>query len=213
MEPKPSLEALLHSGIKGMKWGVRNDTPIKSKGKIRQHLDSLKRERAWGVLIKEMHNMSTSDMKIVKKRIDLENSLKSLSKTRIATAKDKQDYLRRSEMDDHELSRKVTRLQSKANLYKSVMEASKTQREFGQKVVQVGGSLAMKYAVNKKLGPDDFFKAAMNPKEAGKEAKKTAMDLATGKIKSPKLKKAVDRGKQTYEVVKANKATNDKAKS
>lgn len=188
---------LLHAGVKGMRWGVRKDDrgsnhiPHSEKSKIRKHLDSMKRERQWRSVIKELDKMSTRDIQILAKRLGSENSLKSLSKAKVANSKDKDDYLRRHEMDDQELSRKITRLQAKNNLYKAVVEASKEQVELGEKVVNLTGSLGVKYVSNKKLTIKDVYEVAKSHekhKELGKQAKKDA-----GKIFETKLKDVVDK--------------------
>lgn len=161
-------ELLQQSGVKGMKWGIRRDynRPGGADGKpdagdriprgfVGKRLNSLKRERQWKSVLKEMDELSTSDITEVTRRVTLENSLKTLSKSKIGTAKDREDYFRRENMDNEELARKVTRLRAKENLHKAVREASKEQREFGQKVVQVGGSLGVKYALTKSITPKD----------------------------------------------------------
>lgn len=182
-------EFLEHSGVKGMKWGVHRNydrpggadgktdpkgskAPKEERGKIGKRLDSLKRERQWHKTLKDVDKMTTKQIGTVTKRISLENSLKRLSKTKMATKKDKEDYLRRHEMTDQELARKVTRLQAKDSLHKAVKDASKEQRELGIKVAQVGGSIGVKYAITKKVTPKDVFDAVKNPKNAGDQAKK-----------------------------------------
>lgn len=191
-------DVLQHAGIKGMKWGVRRDTdaeggadgktdpkgdksPTKDMGKIGKKLYSMKRERQWNKTLHQVDSMSTKDISIVTKRINMENNLKSLSKTKIATTKDKDDYLRRHEMDNQELSRKVTRLQAKDSLLKAVQSSSKEQREFGLKVVQVGGSLGVKYATTRTITPKDIFDAVKNPKSSADKAKKDVMTKITEK--------------------------------
>lgn len=185
-----SEEVLKHVGIKGMKWGVRRDrnrpggadgkeesTKIKDKrGKLAKTLDSMKRERQWKTVLKDIDKLSTKDITTIAKRVSLENNLKSLSKSKIATKKDKEDYLRRDKMSSDELSRKVIRLRAKENLYKTVRDASKEQREFGQKVVDIGSSLGIKYAVTRtRITPQDIFKAVADPKKASKEAKELGL--------------------------------------
>jgi hypothetical protein len=192
------MEGLEHSGIKGMRWGVRrnlkrpggadgkeeSEKVIDNRSTLRKNLDSMKREREWHKVLKRMDTLTTKDIGIVKKRVDLENSLKSLSRSKVATKKDRNDYLRREHMSDTELSRKVVRLRAKDGLYKSVRDASKEQREIGMKVVQIGGSLGVKYAINRKLGPKDFLDAYKKPKDSASKARKDASNLAIDKVSS-----------------------------
>jgi hypothetical protein len=192
-----------HSGVKGMRWGVRRDynRPGGADGKkdakdkpIRTSLgkkwNSLKRERQWSSILKEMDNLSTKDITEVARRVSLENSLKTLSRSKFATKKDKEDYLRREHMDNQELSRKVTRLRAKESLHNAVRSASKEQREFGQKVVNIGSSLGIRYALNKgNLGLDDVIGAVSNPKGSSDKAKQDAKTELTKRAKEL-LKKA-----------------------
>lgn len=152
-------DVLRHHGIKGQKWGVirnrnrpggadgkeESEKTVDKRGKIRQHLDSLKREREWRNVIKEIDHISTKDINKITKRVGLENSLKKLSKSKIARAKDKHDYLNRHKMSDEELSRKVTRLRAKDTLYNAIREASKEQREIGERIANTASNLAFKY--------------------------------------------------------------------
>lgn len=188
-------ELLQQSGVKGMKWGVRHDDrPAKGpeRGKIGKHVDSLKRERQWKQAIKQIHTMSTKDIGIVKKRIDLENDLKTLSKSKMATKKDKEDYLRRHEMSNEELIRKTTRLKAMNALYDSVATASKEQRDFGIKVAQTASSVAFKVATKQKLGPQDFIDMYKKPIIKNKQdALDNALDIADNKAVNPKVKKAI----------------------
>ena len=192
-----SDEVLKHAGIKGMRWGVRRDrnrpggadgkeesTKVKdTRGKIGKQLDSWKRERDWNKVLKGIDKLTTKDINSVSKRIGLENDLKSLSKTKgVGTKKDKADYLRREHMSDAELNRKVVRLRAKKGLHKNVKEASKEQREFGEKVVQVASSVGVKYALNRgTMQPKDIFKEVF-------EASKTPKD-SYGKSKDEVLKR------------------------
>lgn len=155
---------LQHTGIKGMRWGVRrnrnrpggadgvvevNKKVDKPKGKLSQKLDSMKREREWVKVLRDLDNISTKELKKITTRVKLENSMKALSKSPVAKQKDKQDYLNRHKMDDLELARKVARLQAKNGLYTEIRNASKEQREFGEKVVNVASNLAFKYVKTK----------------------------------------------------------------
>lgn len=147
-------EALLHFGIKGMKWGVRRTESqlSKSKGqnsnkessKFKETWDSMSRERHWKNVLKNVDKMSTKDMYKIATRIQLENDLKRLSGTKgVGTQKDKYDYRLRERMSDEVLSRKVGRLRAKNNLHRAISEASKGQREFGKKTVSLVGPFAV----------------------------------------------------------------------
>ena len=205
-------ELLAHSGVKGMKWGVRHDEHkslnpkdpnVKPPGKIKKHVDSLKRERQWKSVIKDVDKLSTKDINTIKKRVDLENSLKKLSKSKLATPAERQSYLHRHEMSNEELARKINRLQAKENLHKSISDASKEQREFGIKVIQTAGSVGIKYATSKatgkKLGIDDALDALTNTHPSLK-TKQTAYDsglnYVDNKVTNPKVKAALKVAKE-----------------
>lgn len=190
-------EILQQSGVKGMKWGIRRDytqrggadgksdakdKPLRTK--IGKHLNSLKRERQWKSVLREMDALSTKDITDVAKRVTLENTLKSLSRSKIGTKKDKEDYLRREHMDNEELTRKITRLRAKESLHAAVSKASKEQREFGQKVVQIGGALGVKYALTKSITPKDVFDTIKNPKSSADSAKSDLLKTAIAKVKA-----------------------------
>lgn len=172
-------DTLKHSGVKGMRWGVRHDehrtlnpkdSSQKPPGKIKKHINSLNRERQWKSVLKEIDNLSTKDLKTIQKRVDLENDLKKYSKSKVANKSEKQAYLNRHEMSNEEIQRKVDRLKAKANLHKSIRDASKEQRELGIKIAQTGGSLAVNYTVNGR-GPTGSVKAVV------KTAVKDSMEI------------------------------------
>lgn len=221
-------ELLSHSGVKGMKWGVRRDydrpggadgktdpkgykTPKEKRSKIGKHLDSLKRERQWHQVLKQVEHMTTREINTVKKRIELENDLKSLSKSKMATKKDKDDYLRRHEMSDQELNRKVNRLRAKDSLLRAVKGASKEQREFGIKVVQASSTIGVKYALTKKKpGVKDIFDAIHSPTIRTKQdAIDAGLNIASGRAKNRKVKDAIELAKK----VKFKGNSNNKSKS
>lgn len=199
-----SDEVLQHVGIKGMKWGVvrnRNrpggadgkeeSTKIKdNRSTINVKLSSMKRERQWKKVLDDMDKLDTKDITKVAKRITLENDMKRLSKSSVGKKKDKDDYLRRDKMSDAELTRKITRLRAKENLKKSVKEASREQRELGEKVVQIGSSIGVKFALNKTvgkpLGPNDILNILKKPKESSDAAKKELQEEAMKFIRDPR---------------------------
>lgn len=204
-------EALEHSGVKGMKWGIRrnydrpggadgktdpkgNKALKEGRSKIGKRLDSMKRERQWGKVLHEIDKMSTVQMNTVKKRIQNENDLKALSKSKMATKKDREDYLRRGDMSDQELSRKITRLRAKNNLHDEIKKATKEQREFGIKVAQVGGTLGFKYATSggRPLGPKDVFDAVTSPTiKTKQDVLDNAIKIADGKVSNKHVKNAL----------------------
>lgn len=194
-------DIIQQSGVKGMKWGVRRDYARRggADGKLDardkpistalgRKLNSLKRERQWKSVLREMDKLSTKDITEVAKRVTLENSLKTLSRSKIGTKKDREDYLRRERMDNQELTRKVTRLKAKQSLHIAVHSASKEQREFGQKVVQVGSSLGIKYALTKSITPKDVFETVKNPKVSADKAKNDLLKVALEKVKDKRSK-------------------------
>lgn len=181
-------KVLQHHGVKGMKWGVMRNRNrpggadgkeestkvVDKRGKLKMQLDSLKRERQWGKVVREMDKLSTKDINAVSNRIGLENDLKRLSRSKVGNAKDKRDYLKRADMSDAELKRKVVRLRAKDKLRSTVSDASKEQREFGEKVVNVGKTVAIRYALTKnaKAIPKDLLTAVQKPKESADSAQK-----------------------------------------
>lgn len=176
---------LKHWGVKGMKWGVRRNrnrpggadgkeesAKIKdSRATLTKNLDSLKRERQWKKVLSEMDKLSTKDITTVTARVRLENDLKNLSRSKVGKKKDRDDYLRRADMSNEELKRKVTRLRAKEGLYKSVNDASKEQRELGEKITNIGKTLTIRYALKRSISPKDIFDAVQNPKDSANNAK------------------------------------------
>lgn len=177
-------ELLQHHGVKGQKWGVirKGQNGIKSASKkvansktvtrVKEEVGSLKRERSWGKKLADVDNMSTKQISKVAQRIQMENDLKRLSKNKtVGSVKDKADYRSRGKMSDEELGRKVGRLRAKENLHRTVNEATKSQIDFGKRVVGSAGPLAVKYVLGQKIGPQDLFNAATNAKSAQSKAK------------------------------------------
>lgn len=189
-------EFLKHHGVKGMRWGRRRDrnrpggadgvsesekvktekgmvVPKKESSKFAKNLSSMRRERQWSKILSEADKLSTKDISTVAKRVGLENELKTLSRTKgVGGKKDKADYLRRENMSDTELSRKVVRLRAKKSLHKNVSDATKEQREFGEKVYNIAKGMSLKFAVNrvtgKPLNVKDFYDVIDKPKDTAK---------------------------------------------
>lgn len=221
-----SNSTLQHSGVKGMRWGIirnrnrpggadgRPDTNDNhATSKIGKRLNSMKRERQWKSVLKELDTMTTKDIQTVTKRVSLENRLKHLSKSKVASKKDKEDYLRRDRMDDQELTRKVARLQAKDSLHKAISDASKEQRELGEKIVNVAKSVGMKYAVNKvsgkKTSQDDIFEAVF----VSKKSKNGMINEVADKVLT-KTKLSDDNKKQAKDILtKAYESKTKKSKS
>lgn len=185
-----SDDILQHAGIKGMRWGVRRNRSrpggadgkeestkvVDRRSKLAVKVSSMSRERQWKKVLNDMDKLDTKDITKVTKRITMENDLKRLAKSSVGKAKDKDDYLRRDKMSDAELIRKITRLRAKDSLKKSTLEATREQREFGEKVVQIGSSIGVKYALKRTigtpLGPNDILDILQKPKESSDAAKK-----------------------------------------
>lgn len=187
-------DTIQQSGVKGMRWGVRHDKP--KSGKLGKHMDSLKRERQWKTVLKDVHNMDTKEIKMVTSRLNLENSFKGLSKSKMATKKDKEDYLRRHEMSDQELARKISRITAKNKLHEAVRNATKEQRDFGIKVAQVSASLGLSYVKKgRKPGLKDIGDIIDIVKDPVIKTRQNAWDEAVPiletKVSNPKAKKAI----------------------
>lgn len=139
-------------------------------GIIKQHINSIKREQHWHKVLKDVNSMTTKEIYATSNRIQLENELKRLSKSKIiGSAKDKNDYLLRANMSDEELKRKVTRLRAKESLVRNVSDVTKKQRQFGERVTKTARSLAINSAVKGKLNANDVYDSVVNPNKAKSE--------------------------------------------
>jgi hypothetical protein len=189
---KPELQDILQqSGVKGMHWGQRKAGSESGGGTnpIKARVDSLKREHSLKRTAKKSDNMTTQDIQKLASRAQLENDMKRLSKERhVGSRKDKKDYLKRAEMDDQELSRKVQRLRAKSNLKRVASDATKSQREVAKKVIHIAAPLALQYALTGSVGKKDVVGAAVN----------AAVNL--GGEKARLAKNLFDQGKQAKKV-------------
>lgn len=181
---------LQHFGVKGMKWGVRRNREkskslkkqyketedSKSPGRVKQTLDSIKRERQWKKSLDNLDGMSNAEINKLANRIRLENDLKRLSKnSKAATRDDKRDYLNRAKLSDTELADRVNRLRAKDNLTRSISYATKDQRNAGRRFVMGAGSLALRYAMTGKVSTKDIGMEVLYPP-------KNVMDLSNNAI-------------------------------
>jgi hypothetical protein len=132
------------------------------KGFIKTRMDSSKRERDWNKVLKNVNKMSDAEISSVTRRIQLENELKRHSKTSSTDrSAAKKDYLKRADMSDADLAKRVTQLRVKENLNRTVREANDGQQEVGQRVVKAASVLALSYAVNRSIGPKDILAATV----------------------------------------------------
>lgn len=190
-------EILKHSGIKGMKWGVRrsngkgqNDSKkVKKPGRIREELNSLSRERQWKKVLADVDKLSTKDINTTARRIQMENDLKRLASSK----KEKQDYRRRANMSDEEMARKVVRLRAKDSLTRAVNDASKAQVELGKKISDIAQPLIVKQALGKKVDANDIFEAVKNPSNAKGKMRDDLMKVASEKAAGAFSKKMSSR--------------------
>lgn len=150
---KETYDALEHSGVKGMKWGVRK--------RIKAEFNSAKREFKLTKHLKERSTMSDEKLIKLTNRIRMENDLKRLStgKKQIGLIRtkrmDRKEYLQRDKMSDEDLQKRIKRLQLEDNLTQQIMTATKRQREIGTSVVES----AMHIGLSKAVGKDSFKSA------------------------------------------------------
>ena len=155
---------LKHHGVKGMKWGVRKSGKTSGVG---AKIESVKRERSWKKVLKDMDSKSADELNTITRRIQMENEMKRLSKNSdTSTKKDKEDYLNRSKLSDKELFEKVNKLRAKDNLSRNVKEATRSQSELGRNAVRLASVLGMSYLTSGVLSTKDIGMAAINPTAA-----------------------------------------------
>lgn len=188
-------EYMLHYGVPGMKWGKRkssSSTPQKEgklKTRIKSELGSLKRERQWKDKLYDMDNMSNAELGKVAKRVQLENDLKRLSKSPISKTTDRKLYRERGNMSDKALMDRVTRLRAKENLHRTIMDASKEQREMGQRFVRTAGTVGFKYATTGTVSTKDIGLAVLKSHKPNKEMKNKIIDDMLNKTNKTVIKK------------------------
>ena len=172
-------DLLQHHGVKGMKWGVRRFQPYpKGKGPTGKFIKSVKKKVSEGRLGQEvrsrkqdlknagmkskMKNMSTSEIKNVASRMNKENDLKRLSRTK----KEKKDYRNRSRMSDQELGRKLERLRAKDMLNQNVNISNKAYKDASMKVIQtaIASGISYKNTKDGRLSTDQIYDTLFNPK-------------------------------------------------
>lgn len=202
---KQELEDVLqHYGVKGMHWGkhkanvsagvkkvggttkeVASKAASKVASKAKPHIDSIKRERSWKKKLNEASGMSTKDIQKLSSRAQLENDMKRLSKKpEVGSSKDKKDYLKRADMSDQELHRKVQRLRAKENFSRNANDATKRQKEIAKKVLQIAAPLVLTAVMNGgKLGKKDLVNTAMNLGGPKAKAIKAVVDAVKKKTK------------------------------
>jgi hypothetical protein len=188
----PELDDVLqHYGVKGMKWGkVKSSVKKKTDGvkeTAKTHVNSIKRERSWNKTLSKANEMSTKDLQKASSRAQLENDMKRLSK-KVGSSKEKKDYLKRGDMNDQELFRKVQRLRAKDSLNRNASEATKQQTAIAKKVVQVAAPLVLSYALTGRIGKKDLVNAALSASGAHGKAIKTITDMVNKQKKDANAK-------------------------
>ena len=156
-----------------MKWGVRKDrkkspsgqNESKIKKRVKEEMDSLKRERQWKKSLKNLDSMSSTEINQLSNRIRLENDFKRLKKSKVATRDDKKEYRNRANISDKDLNERVNRLRARDNLSRNVSDASREQREMGKKAIKVAASIGIKYALTGKITTKDVGMALLNPNQ------------------------------------------------
>lgn len=162
-----------------------------SPSRIKKEVKSMARELHWMKYSVSMNKMNARQIGKISSRIHLENELKKLTKESRKTAfnrltpigrqirkKERADYLRRGDMSNDELSRKVNLLRAKASLRRGISKASEEQIEFGRRVVNVSAQLAVKKATGQSIGKRDIAKAVVKSKN-----KNIVKDIAKDQVK------------------------------
>lgn len=140
-------ETLQHYGVKGMKWGVRKGASRVSastkklggriKTRLKREYESYDRERSWSRM--DTSKMSTKQIKAASKRAGLENDFKNLGGSR-------KDYIRRSQMSNQELGRKVARLHAEKSFKKQSDKAMAYNKAAGEYITKIINDTARAYS-------------------------------------------------------------------
>lgn len=156
------LNAILqHHGVKGMKWGVHRSASALRKaaagrrkkitGKIREHVESSKRERSWASM--DVKGMPANDIQKLAQRVQLENDLKKYSKSKSQKAQ----YRNRASMADSDIREVVNQHRAEAFFERTALQANKSQRDMAANAVKTAAPIAMKYALTQNVTKADLI--------------------------------------------------------
>lgn len=137
-------DVLQHFGVKGMRWGVRRNRSSgtkkpgivkRGKERIKDEVSSMKREKSWVTKAKGVSSMNDDEIRGLVDRIRNENSLKRLGS--------RKEYLKRADVPDAVLKKRVERLQLEDNLRKNVGVATARQREIGREITKSASNIGL----------------------------------------------------------------------
>ena len=151
MELEELLDTQLqHSGVKGMKWGVRksrtskdraSETTPKPKSTLRKYVDSNRRELGMNKMLKDVDTLPDAEVVRRVNRVRNENDFRrAIDNTAFVNNKRRkqlrEEYFNRENMSDSELQERVRRLNLEDNLRREVVRASKPQREAANELIK-----------------------------------------------------------------------------
>ena len=126
--------SLKHSGVKGMRWGVRK--------RVSAEIGSIRSKSNHAKKLKDTSKLSDDELKKLTNRVRLENDLKRLSTGRKATGvmstkrSSRKEYLERSKLSDDDLKKRVARLQLEDGLRQQVGTSTKKQKDIGMRAIK-----------------------------------------------------------------------------